>query len=136
VYCTDQVIGRDDVDKRKVDGQEVNIVTVCGSGVLQCTWSPFVEVAFCSVHGRRLWKWRSVVYMVAVFGSGVLQCTWSPFVEVAFCSVHSRRLWKWHFAVYIVDCRQVGVVAVLDSGRSGGLTSLQKHIAGFPSKLS
>ena len=27
--CTDQVIKCDDVDKRKVGGQEVNIVAVC-----------------------------------------------------------------------------------------------------------
>jgi len=33
--CTDQVIGCDDVDKRKVGGQEVNVVAVCRSGVLQ-----------------------------------------------------------------------------------------------------
>ena len=33
--CTDQVIGCDDMDKRKVDGQEVNVVAVCRSGVLQ-----------------------------------------------------------------------------------------------------
>jgi len=32
--CTDQVIGYDDVDKRKVGGQKVNIVAVCRSGVL------------------------------------------------------------------------------------------------------
>jgi len=36
-FCTDQVIGCDDVDKRKVDGQEVNIVAVCENGVLRCT---------------------------------------------------------------------------------------------------
>jgi len=35
--CTDQVIGCDDVDKRKVGGQEVNIVAVYGSGILRCT---------------------------------------------------------------------------------------------------
>ena len=35
VFCTDQVIGCDDVDKRKVGGQEVNVVAVCRSGVLQ-----------------------------------------------------------------------------------------------------
>ena len=50
-YCTDQVIGCDDVDskwlrgaclaghvdKRKMNGQEVNMAAVCGSDVLQCT---------------------------------------------------------------------------------------------------
>ena len=36
-HCTDQVIGCDDVDKRNVGGQEVNIVAVYGSGVLRCT---------------------------------------------------------------------------------------------------
>jgi len=41
-----------------------------------------VKVAFFSVHSRRLWKWRSAVYMIAVCGSGVLQCTYSPFVKV------------------------------------------------------
>ena len=61
-----------------------------------------VKVAFCSVHNRRLWKWRSAMYMVAVCKSGVLQCTWSPFVEVALCSVHGCRLWKQRSAVYIV----------------------------------
>jgi len=49
-----------------------------------------------------------------------------------FRSVHGRRLEKWRFAVHMIgcrrkkhiaDCRQVGVVAVLDNGRSGGLTS-------------
>jgi len=34
--CTDQVIGCDDVDKRKVGGQKVNIVAVCTSGVCIC----------------------------------------------------------------------------------------------------
>jgi len=52
------------------------------------------------------------VNIVAVCGSG--SC------------VHSRRLWKWRFAVYTVGSRQVGVVAVLDNGRSGGLTSPQE----------
>jgi len=33
--CTDQLIGCDDVDKRKVGGQEVNVVAVCRSGILQ-----------------------------------------------------------------------------------------------------
>jgi len=37
VCCTDQVIGCGDVDKRKVGGQEVNIVAVYGSDVLRCT---------------------------------------------------------------------------------------------------
>ena len=35
--CTDKVIGCDDVDKRKVGGQEGNIVVVYGSGVLRHT---------------------------------------------------------------------------------------------------
>jgi len=35
--CTDQVIGCDGVDKRKVGGQEGNIVAVYGSGVLRHT---------------------------------------------------------------------------------------------------
>ena len=34
ICCTDQVIGCDDVDKRKVGGQKANIVAVCRSGVL------------------------------------------------------------------------------------------------------
>ena len=33
--CTDQVIGGDDVDKRKVGSQEVNVVVECKSDVLQ-----------------------------------------------------------------------------------------------------
>ena len=33
--CTDQVIGCDDVVKRKVGSQEVNVVVVCKGGVLQ-----------------------------------------------------------------------------------------------------
>ena len=49
-----------------------------------------------------------------------------------FRSVHGCRLEKWRSAVHIIGCRrkkhiagcrQVGVVAVLDNGRSGGLTS-------------
>ena len=32
--CTDQVIGYDDVDKREVGSQEVNLVVVCKGGVL------------------------------------------------------------------------------------------------------
>jgi len=51
ILCTDQVIGCDDMDKRKVGGQEVNTVVVYGSGVLR-------------VHSRRLWKWRSTAYII------------------------------------------------------------------------
>jgi len=49
---------------------------------------------FRSVHGRHLEKWRSAVHMIG--------CR---------CKKH------------IAGCRQVGVIAVLDNGRSGGLTS-------------
>jgi len=35
VLCTDQVIGCDDVDKKKVGSQEVNVVVVCKGGVVQ-----------------------------------------------------------------------------------------------------
>ena len=33
--CTGRVIEYDDVDKGRVGGQEVNVVVVCRSGVLQ-----------------------------------------------------------------------------------------------------
>ena len=47
-------------------------------------------------------------------------------------SEHSRRLWKWRSAVYIVGCRHKKHIAVLDNGRSGGLTSPQEaHRRGF-----
>jgi len=42
--CTDQVIGCDDVDKRKVGGQEFNVVAVCRSGVLQYEHRRSVEL--------------------------------------------------------------------------------------------
>jgi len=35
-------------------------------------------------------------------------------------------LWKWRSAVDIIGYRQVGVIAVLDNGRSGDPASLQE----------
>jgi len=43
------------------------------------------------------------------------------FVEVAFAV-----LWKWRSAVDIIGYRQVGVIAVLDNGRSGDPATLQE----------